>query len=598
MRARGVGLALLMVATAGAARAEVSRFEVLAREQPALGGRVFGAAGVAEKITARATIALDPADPHNAVIKDLELAPRDARGRVEAMTDVVILRPAHPNGTLLCDVVNRGRKLVTSFVEDSDSAAGIRLAGAADAGDGFLLGQGFTLVWAGWQADAPAGPDLLRIAVPVVAGVTGPSREEFVLDGKAGPKRMALAYPVADPANARIAMRASADAAAETPAGLWFRFIDPSTVEITAPEGTPANALVDFSYTAPDPRVMGMGLAAIRDVTTFLRRDGSGANPLASGGRSEVARAIGFGVSQSGRVLRDALYYGMNEDEAGRIVFEGMMPIIPGARPSFTNARFAQPGRNPGPQFDRLYPVLRFPFTYPVLDDAVSGRRDGILLRCALSNTCPRVMQVDSEFEFWGSQASLVTSDTAGNPIDMPDNVRLFMLAGTPHANAWNAVATRRADCALPLNPNNGAASLRALLVAMQRWIADGVTPPSSRYPSRAQGTLVPAGQAYPAIPALGYRAQYARAQWIEQGAGGPEAHGEYPLFVPRAGLDGNAIAGIRLPIVAAPRATYTGWNPVVGAAGAQDLCTQMGGVVPLPAHAAPGDPRPALDAL
>ena len=598
MRARNVGLALLMMGTAGAARAEVSRFEVLAREQPALGGRVFGAAGVAEKITARATIALDPADLHNAVIKDLELAPRDARGRVEATTDVVILRPAHPNGTLLFDVVNRGRKLVTSFVEDADGAAGIRLAGAADAGDGFLLGQGFTLVWAGWQADAPTGQDLLRIAVPVVAGVTGPSREEFVLDGKPGLKRVALAYPAADPANARMAMRASADAAAQVPAGLGFRFIDPSTVEITAPEGTPANALVDFSYTARDPRVMGMGLAAIRDVTAFLRRDGSDANPLASNGRSAVARAIGFGVSQSGRVLRDALYYGMNEDELGRIVFEGMMPVIPGARRSFTNARFAQPGRNPGPQFDRLYPVLRFPFTYPVLDDAVSGRRDGILLRCALSNTCPHVIQVDSEFEFWGSQASLMTSDTAGNPIDMPDNVRLFMLAGTPHANTWNAVATRRADCAMPLNPNNGAASLRALLVAMQRWIADGVTPPSSRYPSRAQGTLVSARSAYPAIPALGYRAQYARAQWIEQTEGGPEARGEYPLFVPRAGLDGNAIAGIRLPIVAAPRATYTGWNPVVGAAGAQDLCTQMGGVVPLPTHATPGDPRPALDAL
>ena len=132
----------------------------------------------------------------------------------------------------------------------------------------------------------------------------------------------------------------------------------------------------------------------------------------------------------------------------------------------------------------------------------------------------------------------------------------------------------------------------------MQRWIAEGVTPPSSRYPSRAQGTLVPAGQAYPAIPALGYRAQYARAHWIEQTADGPKARGEYPLFAPRAGLDGNAIAGIRLPIVAAPRATYTGWNPVAGAAGAQDLCTQMGGVVPLPAHATPGDPRPALDVL
>lgn len=138
-----------------------------------------------------------------------------------------------------------------------------------------------------------------------------------------------------------------------------------------------------------------MGLAAIRDVTAFLRRERGPTDPLAADGQSGISRAIGLGISQSGRVLRDVLYYGMNGDEAGRLVFEAMMPIIPGARRSFTNDRFAEPGRNPGPEFDRLYPVLRFPFTYAVTEDVYTGRRDGLLLRCSQTNSCPRIMQID-----------------------------------------------------------------------------------------------------------------------------------------------------------------------------------------------------------
>ena len=582
-------LALMLLAVP--AHAEVTRLDITAREAPALGGRTF-ATGQAEKITARATIALDPANPRNALIADLAGAPRNAQGRVEATTDVVILRPATPNGTLLFEVVNRGRKLVTGWTQDTDATAGIRLGSPDDAGNGFLLDQGFTLVWAGWQGDtAPPG---LAIDLPTVPGATGPSREEFTLDGKPGRKRLTLSYPAADPAAATLSMRATADSPRFAPPGLIYQFIDPLTIEITPPADAPASALYDFSYTARDPRPMGMGLAAIRDVSAFLRRDTTPANPLAN----QVQRAIALGISQSGRVLRDALYYGMNQDEAGRLVFDGMMPIIPGARRSFTNARFAQPGRNAGPQFDRLFPVLQFPFTYPVTTDALTGREDGILARCTAAGSCPKVIQADSEFEFWGSQASLVSTDTAGHAIEMPANVRLYMFAGTPHGNVWNATATSRPDCALPLNPNTGAPALRALIVAMNRWITDGTAPPESRYPSRAQGTLVPAEGAYPAIPGLNYQAQLTRAHRIDQTPGGPVIQGEYRLFVPRPGPDGNAIAGIRLPILAAPRATYTGWNPVAGAEGAQDLCTQMGGVLPLPAHAAPADPRPALDAL
>lgn len=593
-------LALMLLAAAVPARAEVTKFEIISRQSPALEGRSFGQAGTAEKITARATIALDPADPHNAVIADLALAPRNPQGRVEAVTDVVILRPAQPNGTLLFEVLNRGRKLMPGWTQDTTDVAGIRQEQAADAGNGFLLASGFTLVWTAWQADAPQAPGALRIDVPSVPGVTGTSREEFVLPPGPGPHRIALSYPVADPASAQLAVHARADVPRQSLGAA--KLVDPATVEVSPAPNMPDGALYELTYTARDPKVMGMGLAAIRDVTAFLRHDTSALNPLAANGQTGLPRAIGFGISQSGRVLRDFLYFGLNQDERGRVVFEGAMPIIPGARRSFTNARFAQPGRNSGPQFDRLFPVLAFPFTYPVLDDALSGKRDGILLRCRLSNSCPHVMQMDSEFEFWGSQASLVVTDPQGFPIDMPDDVRLYLLTGAPHSNQWDAVVRTNPACALPLNPNNGGPALRALITAMQAWISQGVEPPASRYPQIGQGTLVSPDRAYPPIPGLGYRGQYARANLVEQGEGVPEVRGEYKLFVPRTGLDGNAIAGLRLPIIAAPRATYTGWNPQAGVAGPQELCTQLGGVVPLPVTTAEaragGDVRPSLEEL
>ena len=136
----------------------------------------------------------------------------------------------------------------------------------------------------------------------------------------------------------------------------------------------------------------------------------------------------------------------------------------------------------------------------------------------------------------------------------------------------------------------------------MERWQRDGVEPPSSRYPMLSQGTLVPAPMAYPEIPALPYRGQYVRAERIEQTTPLPTPRGEYPLYVPRAGQDGNAIAGIRLPMLAAPRATYVGWNAQAGAEGPQELCTQVGGVLPLPATSAERqaarDPRPSIEEL
>ena len=300
-------------------RAEVIRFDIVERA-PAFAGRSFGDVGPYERITARATIALNPSDDRNSVITDLAQAPRNPDGKVEATADVVILRPADAargNGTLLLDVPNRGRKLAPQLFDDSSQPGANNAQGADDAGIGFLHRQGYTMVWVGWQGDIPSRPGQMALTAPVLKGVTGPAREEFVFDTTTSPARATLTWPAADPANLTVTVRAAWADARQTPSGLSARLVDPVTVEITRPDGFDAGALYEITYTARDPALLGMGFAAVRDVASFLRRDATPANPLLNGLHPSVSRAIGFGVSQSGRFLRDFLHLGFNEDLAG-----------------------------------------------------------------------------------------------------------------------------------------------------------------------------------------------------------------------------------------------------------------------------------------
>lgn len=604
MRIQAAGLTLAGLLGLGAsANAEVTRFELAGPPQPAFAGQDYGGSGRYERLVARATIALDPADGRNAIIADLTLAPRNAQGQVEAVAEVVILRPADPlrgNGTLLVEAPNRGRELAGQLYNDGP-ANGLLLG--RDAGNGFLLRQGYTLAWVGWQADIPAGEGRgagLRLEAPVASGVSGLSREEFLFEHTTSPVTARLTYPAASDAGATLTVRARFEDPRRTPPDLGFRFLDASSIEITRPAGFDAGALYEFIYPAKDPTVQGAAFAALRDVAAFLRRDGSAANPLTANGRPTVDRAVLHGVSQSGRFVRDYLYLGFNEDERGRQVYDAMLPHIPGTRRTFTNARFAQPGRNPTPHGDRTYPADQFPFTYAVTEDHLTGRRDGLLLRCRLTNTCPRVMQTDSEYEFWGARASLLVTDTRGNHLDLPPDVRAYMLAGHPHFAEAGAVASRTDRCALPVNPLHAGAPMRALLVAMEAWMRAGVEPPASRFPMRSQGTLLPAEGLYPAIPGLGYRGAYGPAQLVDNGAMPPEVRGEYTVLLPRVDADGNAVGGVRGPALEAPKATYTGWNPRAEGFAPGALCTNTGAVLPFAATQAERestrDPRPSLE--
>lgn len=603
MRKILAGVIAAVCLSPAALQAEVIRFDISERV-PAFAGRNFGDVGPYERITARATIALDPSDDRNAVIADLAQAPRNAAGKVEAIADVVILRPADPargNGTLLLDVPNRGRKLAPQLFDDSPQPGANNAQNADDAGIGFLHRQGYTMVWVGWQGDIPSKSGQMALTAPVLKGVTGPAREEFVFDTTTSHARAPLTWPAADPANLNVTVRAAWADTRQTPPGLSARLVDPSTVEITRPDGFDAGALYEITYTARDPALLGMGFAAVRDVASFLRRDATPANPLLNGLHPSVSRTIGFGVSQSGRFLRDFLHLGFNEDLAGRVVFDGLMPHVAGTRRMATNVRFGQPGRNPRHLQDPAWQADQFPFTYATLGDPLSGKTDGLLRRCALSATCPKVMQTDSEHEWWASRASLLVTDLAGNHLDLPDNVRAYMIAGTPHfAGPTEVMRNGVAAMSLPQNPMHAGAPMRALLSDLNAWISDGVPPPSSRVPMRAHGTLVAADSAVRSdIPGLPYKGIHTVAAFSDQSTLPPREIGRYPVFVPKADNDGMAIAGIRQLALAVPRATYTAWNPRAQGFGPTALYPLQGAVVPFaPTEAARKevhDPRPSI---
>jgi alpha/beta hydrolase family protein len=587
----------------GAAEAKLARLEVLRIESPAFEGRVFGTVGTYDKIVARATIAVDPGDPHNADIVDLALAPKDAQGLVEAVSEVEILRPtdaAQGNRRLFYEVLNRGRKL--SLVLLNDAPGGNGLATAAQAGNGFLMERGYTIVWAGWQGDVAAGDGRMTFAPPVVPGITGRTREEFVFDNTANPAAASLTYPVADLAHpgARLSVREHADDERASPPGLAVTFASATQVSITRPSGYDAGAIYELVYEAKDPKVMGLGFAVARDVVSFLKHGSSSdGNPLAA---TRFDYAVGFGISQSGRYLRDFLYQGFNEDEAGRVVFEALMPHIGGSKKTFINARFAQPGRQSQQHSENAFPGDQFPFTYAVLKDPISGRTDGLLARCLARNNCPKIMQTDSGLEVYQSRASLVVTDPSGAAIDLPENVRVYLMANVPHFAPANAMPSTNAVCEQPLNPLHAGAPMRALLVAMDGWVTGGGAPPPSRYPSRRDGTLVAPDKSavgFPAIPGFAYVGLINRLTLVDHATMPPTKGAGYAVFVGKTDADGHDAAGIRLPALDAPVATYESWNFRKEGFAAGDLCDLSGSTLPLAAtreeRLARQDPRRSL---
>ena len=601
----------------------------------AFGGASFGTAGPYEYIAAVAHGRLDPSDAANAGIVDLDKAPR-TNGLVEYQTDVGILRPKDPSlarRVLFYDVVNRGNKiaLTTYFNEGTTN-----LTSAEDAGNAFLMRQGYTVVWSGWQGDIAMSGDGTRIGAdfPVATNadgspITGPSREEIVFDDTTTTS-MQLSWPTAarDQSNGSLRVKEhQTDEWTDLPSSSWT-WLDDKSIHIDRPADFDAGAIYEFTYTARDPKVMGIGFAAVRDLVTFLKEattDNRGnPNPLndlrqapceladpsatcATNPSTTVDVSLIEGISQSGRFTRDFIWQGFNADTSGGRVFDGAMPLIAGSRKTWTNFRFAQPGRWSKQHEDHFQAGDQFPFTYATTTDPVSGQTDGILAACTANNTCPKVMHLDGGGEFWLARASLIVSDGAGHDVALPDNVRAYLMTGTPHGYSLTGKPNMVPACKNPTNIVYVGFITRALTPALVDWIVRGVQPPASQYPTLSAGTLAdPTSRTevgFPDLDPIGvrYTGIYNVLQLTDYGPVPPvvDPSKTYKVFVPTTNSDGNDLPGVRSPDLTVPLGTSMPWNPRATGYAEDDQCVSNGSFIPFARTEAErtqnGDPRPSL---
>jgi hypothetical protein len=601
-------------------------------ESPTFEGRTFGPdgrVGPYEKLRGKAYGEVDPDDPRNALMTDLKLAPRNARGKVEYSMDIFILKPIDlkkGNHKVFLDFNNRGEMRVAAL---NDTALSNNPTKAADAGTGYIMSLGYSVVGNGWDFGASADDYGMTISVPVArnpdgTSITGPSYEYINFDG-AKSVQYELTYPAAtlDKAKATLTVRARLDDQPTViPASGW-EYADSKTIRLL-PAGTPfkQSYVYEFAYTAKDPVVAALGLAATRDWVSFLRhaaKDGAGtANPLAG----DVRYVYSFSISQPSRTLNDFQAFGFNEDEQGRRVIDGMLKWTGGGNGDQINYRFAQTGRTERNRQNHLYPEGVFPFAYPVLTDHLSGKTGGRLARCTVSNTCPKNFDANSANEYWVKAGSLLHTDSRGNDLRDPDNVRFYLISGLSHG-VGNV--TSRGQCQQFLNPTSPFPALRALLTALDQWVVNGTEPPASQVPRQADKSAVmvahrPGQQTgvvprealgWPTIPGVTYTGVVTSRYYLDFGPmldKGLVSHfppplagrAAYPHFVSKVDRDGNEVAGIRMPPVEAPIATTTGWALRRAEFGENEGCEASGQHIVFKTtkaeRQAAGDPRLSLE--
>jgi hypothetical protein len=599
----------------------------ITRRQPYAGGQRFGDTGSFEQIDGILTFAVDPAHEPNRAIVDLQRAPRDADGRVRFRADFSLLAPVDPargSGRLLVELPNRGRRRVVSIFNrgpvESPSAD-------VHPGDGFLFRHGYMVASIGWQWDVYRSEALMGLEAPLALidgqPIRGTTMVQILPNDRQSTRllanRLHQPYPVADldDAAAMLLVRDYEDGedaviprsrwrfARETPEG-----IVPSREHIYLEGGFEPGRQYSVIYTTEGAPVVGAGLLAVRDVVAFLRHDRSGLNPV----RERVQHVYGFGVSQTGRMLRDFLYLGLNVDEEGRAAYDGLLPHVAGARRGQFNHRFAQPSDQATPSFGHL-----FPFADEVHTDPFTGATEGLLRRLRERNAVPKVIYTNSSAEYWRGDGGLMHIDAAG-PVDIAPapETRIYHFAGTQHGAGTLPQSVESSNdgsrAQYGFNVVDYSPLLRAALVNLDRWVTEGIEPPPSAFPRLADGTAMERGEVldwFDGLPGMNTPAR--DRLWVlrtvdlgpaaEEGiARFPIREGEaYPCFVAAVDADGNEVAGLRLPDVTVPVGTHTGWNPRAPETGAPEQVVPMQGFSRFLAatreqREAVGDPRLSLE--
>ncbi len=610
--------------------ARITKIQITTKESPTFGGYSWPGVGQYEKIVGKAFGEVDPTDPKNSVIVDILLAPRNASGRVEYSFDFYILKPidlterraqgrvraAEPRPQDLDDVGTSFFRRRRSGFDYQPDGTGELVPDAARLHDGL---ERVGLFGRNRQFGLRHDDDVSRLR-RIGTAPRSPGRRTNTSSAQAA--SYALNYPAAtlDQTKATLTHRVRLnDTPQVIPASGWTYNAGGTAISLL-PAGTRfvANDIYEFSYTAKDPTVNGLGFAAVRDWNAFLKyetKDAAGtANPLAG----DVTRIYTEVRSQPGRMLNDFRSLGFNQAENGRKVFDGMMQWIAAGDGINMNYRFSQPGRTERNRQDHLYVEGVFPFANVSTTDPLTGKTGSRYDKCAATNTCPLAMEIYSANEYWVKAASLMHTDPTGTK-DLPDSpfTRNYFISSHQHGTGS---ATAKGACQQFQNPLDSAPVQRALFIALDEWSTKGTLPPASQVPRLSDGTLVPANATgFPTIPGVmnnglkttRYLFNYGpnfyatgiptinppviTPPYQDNRANGPI----YPSFVPKTDSDGNDIAGLRLPDVTVPLATYTGWA-LRGGAQAGDGCEGSGQYIPFAKtkaeRTASGDPRLSIE--
>jgi Alpha/beta hydrolase domain len=594
--------------------------------------KAFGQVGPYEQLDGTVSFAVDPTHPANQLITDLKLAPRDVSGRVHFSADWRLLRPVEPqrgNHRLLFDILNRGRG---PGLRNLNSAQDVAPTEPLDPGNGFLMRQGYTVAWCGWQHDVPDTPGLMRLRAPEALTLDGPISGKITVTFQPTTSacvqfladRLHRPYPTSnlEDRNAMLTEQDHEDAPERIiPREQWsFARLEngcvvPDAAHVYMASGFVPGKVYQVIYTTTGAPIVGCGLLATRDMGSFLKYGGAReGNPCAE----DLQYAYSFGVSQSGRFLRHFLYLGLNQDEQDRTVFDGLIPHVAGGKHGEFNHRFAQPSSQASRSPNNLFPYSDAEQTDPETD-----RTGGLLSRLAAKDKVPKVMHTYTSSEYWGGHGALVHIDVTGSrDLEIPESVRIYHFGGTQHPVGTfppqDTDARQGYRGQHPFNWTDYRPLLRAALVNLDRWVTYGEQAPPSSHPRLDNGTAVPPEQlaaTFRAIPEVNLPEPLRRFERLDFGPQPgiathvpPVSMKPYPRLVPAVDQDGNEVCGIRLPCQTVPLATHTGWNlrhPDIGGAG-QTLAsggasggTLIGATIPFPAtreaRQATGDPRRAI---